>query len=80
MAGPRLWTPDGMTTIEKDVERLSREEIVILSKMHEIAQKHQIVLVCKHCDGSFEGRNNDDPALASLSIACKCRELRYTRG
>lgn len=80
MAGPRLWTPSGgMAPIERDVEPLNREEIVILSKMHEIAQRHQIVLVCRHCDSALTGQNNDDPAVKTLTISCKCRELRYTR-
>lgn len=79
MAGNSLWTPDGMSRIEKDVEPLTREEIVILSKMHEVAHRHQIVLVCKHCDSSFQGLNNDDPAVKTLGVSCRCRELRYTR-
>lgn len=74
-----LWTPDGMvSTREKDVEALTREEIIIFSKMHEVAQRLHIVLLCKACDKPFVGQNNDTSK--TLSVSCGCRELRFTVG
>lgn len=77
MAGA-IWTPDGMVdTREKGVEPVTREEIIILSKMHEIAQRLGITVNCRRCDHSFTGQNNDQSKV--LSVSCRCRELRYTR-
>lgn len=71
-----LWTPNGeVSTQEKDVTPISRDEIITLSKMHEIAFRHGMSVVCKRCDHAFTGQNNDQSRV--LSIACQCRELRF---
>lgn len=76
-----LWTPEGMvSTRERGVQDVTREEIIILSKMHEVAQRLGITVVCKRCDTAFTGRNNDSPDVQTLSVECHCRQLRYTRG
>jgi hypothetical protein len=77
MAGS-LWTPDGIVNLEKSVEQVNRFEIQTLARMHEIAQKFGIALVCKRCDHSFSGANNGQER--SPSIACNCRELRFVQG
>lgn len=64
---------------ERGVEEVSQDEIITLSKMHEIAANRHMTLVCQHCDGSFTGRNNDAPGTQTAAISCKCRELRFTR-
>lgn len=76
----RLWTPQGMVNTEKGIEEVSREEIIILSKMHEVAQNRRISVVCKDCNSAFTGQNNDDPNIAFLQVGCQCRLLRHTRG
>lgn len=65
---------------ERGVEKVTRDEIITLSKMHEIAQNHHMTLVCKRCDKAFTGQNNDNPNVQTISISCHCRELRFTRG
>lgn len=76
-----IWTPEGMvSTSERGVEAVTREEIIILSKMHEVAQRLGISVVCKRCDSAFTGRNNDSPNIKTLAVQCQCRELRFTRG
>lgn len=65
---------------ERGVEEVSRDEIITLSKMHEIAANRGISVVCKACDHAFTGKNNDNPNAQTLSISCNCRELRYVRG
>lgn len=62
---------------QADIEPLTREEIIVFSQMHEIAQRRKIELRCMKCGGSFTGHNNDSTAV--LSVQCKCRELRYAR-
>lgn len=64
---------------ERGVEEVTRDEIITLSKMHEIAANRHMTLVCQHCDSAFTGRNNDAPNTPALAISCKCRELRFTR-
>lgn len=77
-SGGALWTPNGMvSTREKSVEAVTREEIIIFSKFHEMAQRLRISVVCPRCDKPFLGQNNDTSPV--LSVACGCRELRYTR-
>lgn len=73
-----LWTPTGeVSTREKDVLPLTRDEIITLSKMHEIAHKFQMNIFCKRCEKPFSGQNNDSSPF--LSVSCQCRELRFTR-
>lgn len=77
-----IWTPEGtVSTAEKGVQPVTRDEIITLSKMHEVAHHiGDIVVLCRRCDSAFIGRNNDSPDIQKLSVECKCRELRYTRG
>jgi hypothetical protein len=71
-----LWTPQGeVTTQEKDVTPITRDEVITLSKMHEIAFRHGMSLVCKRCDHAFTGQNNDQSRV--LSISCQCRQLLF---
>lgn len=71
-----LWTPQGeVPTAERGVEPVSREEIIILSKMHEIAFNRDIEMRCKRCDRSFQGNNNASSKV--LTIECLCRQLRF---
>ena len=79
MAAGKLYDIQGgvLAHAEQDVTPITRDEIVVLSKMHEIAQKYHLSLVCKRCDSAFVGQNNDSSD--KLAVACKCRELRYTR-
>lgn len=73
-----LWTPTGMVnTREKDVEGLTREEIILFSKLHEMGHKFKFSVVCQFCDTAFTGQNNDQSKV--LAIACQCRELRFDR-
>lgn len=71
-----MWTPQGEVPLrEKGVETLSREEIIVLSKMHEIAHHRQLSIVCMRCNVSMTGKNNDTSKV--LAIGCQCRELRF---
>lgn len=78
-AGPAssLWTPEGMVPLaQKGIVPISRQEIILLSKLHEFAQTHGVMLVCQRCDGSIGGSNNGTGT--TLSVACKCREFRFS--
>lgn len=77
-----IWTPEGMVSTEqRGVQPITRDEIVTLSKMQEVAHRvGDIVVLCRRCDSAFTGRNNDSPDIKTLSIECKCRQLLYTRG
>lgn len=71
-----LWTPTGERPIaERGVEPVTRDEIITLSKMHEVAFNHDIVMLCKRCDRPFTGNNNASSKV--LAIQCLCRELRF---
>lgn len=72
-----LWTPDGeRALVERDVIPVQNAmERVTFARMHEIAQRYGISLVCKRCDSSIEGKNNGHDAVPSVS--CKCREWRF---
>lgn len=64
---------------ERGVEEVSQDEIITLSKMHEIAHNRRLSIVCQDCDSAFTGRNNDSPGTQTAAISCKCRELRFTQ-
>lgn len=70
-----LWTPDGMVPTERDVEPLTRDEIITLSKMQEIAFKHQLTIFCRKCEKMMAGQNNGSSKV--LTLQCQCRQLRY---
>lgn len=75
-ANRSLWTPTGeVLTAEKDVVPVTRNEIILLSHLHEFAAKHQINIFCKRCEKLITGQNNDDSK--RLSVACQCREFRF---
>jgi hypothetical protein len=76
---PKLYGADGGVAVqdEKNVTPISQREIVMLSMLHEFAQKHGIAVVCRRCDSSFAGQNNDSSS--TLAIACQCREFRFTK-
>lgn len=75
-----LWTPNGPVDLqEKDViPVVDVMERVTLARMHEIAHKYGLSIVCKRCDVAITGQNNDTPG-APRSIACRCREWRFVR-
>ena len=75
MPSGKLWTPGGDVMVNKETESLSRGEIIILSKMHEIAHHRRMAVTCMDCGQSFTGQNNDSSKV--LAIACACRELRF---
>lgn len=77
LAAPKtMWTPEGEVPLaEKDVIPITRNDIILLSKLHEFAQQHDIAVVCRKCDRSIGGHNND--TVQYLSVACQCREFRY---
>lgn len=75
-----LWTPDGFVgTKEKDVIPLPQHELVTLVAMSEMAQKYGLRIVCQSCDSGIQGKNSGHET-AYLSVACNCREFRFTRG
>lgn len=65
-------------TAEKDVIALRESEVRMLSWLHEFAHHNQLSVVCKRCDSAITGQNNDTPGTRSVSVACQCREWRYT--
>lgn len=75
-----MWTPDGEVPLqEKDVIQINQKELILLGHLHEFAQKYQISIVCKRCDGSITGNNNDSPDNRTPSVSCQCREWRFIR-
>jgi hypothetical protein len=75
-----LWTPEGVVDLGKDQQAITREDLIILARFHEFAQKHKIEVRCMRCGASFTGNNNDASiAKGSASVACRCRELIYRR-
>lgn len=71
-----LWTPSGeVPTQERSVESLSRDEVITLSKMHEICFNRQLVIFCKRCEKALSGQNNGNSKV--LAVNCQCRELRF---
>lgn len=74
-----LWTPEGEKILtQRDViPVVNPMERVTFVRMHEIAFKYGISLVCKRCDSAIIGQNND--STPTLSVACKCREWRFVK-
>lgn len=74
-----LWTPEGERTItQKDVITVVNPmERVTFGRMHDVAQKYGIALVCQRCDGAIVGKNNGTEPIPS--VACRCREFRFVR-
>lgn len=62
---------------EKDVIRVTRKEIEMLSWLHLFSATHQINIFCKRCERPITGANND--STTSLVVSCQCREWRYDR-
>lgn len=73
----RLWTPEGIVGLQKDIIPINQLEIVTLARLHEFAQKYGLSLVCRRCDTAVTGRNADGDEKAAVS--CQCREFLYTR-
>jgi formylmethanofuran dehydrogenase subunit E len=80
--GNSLFLPGrGRVMIDKDVQQISRRSLETISRMHDVnAEVEGIEVRCMKCGESFMGMNNDNPNQQTLSLACKCRELRYIRG
>lgn len=75
---PGLLLPDGSThnLHEKDVVIVNDpKERVTFIRMHEIAFKNGISLVCQKCDGAITGSNNGSSTV--LAVSCQCREWRF---
>ena len=72
-----IWTPEGEVW-QKDVIHINRMELQTLARMHEIAHKYGIALVCQKCDHSITGSNNDQTQ--EPAVRCSCREWRYVGG
>lgn len=71
-----LWTPQGeVPTMERGITPITREEIILLSKLQEFAVRHDIVIFCKRCERNVSGQNNDSSKV--LSVSCQCREWRF---
>ena len=76
-----IWTPDGeISTEQKGVVEVTRQDIIMLSQLQEFAYNHQINIFCKRCEKPIRGQNNDNPDIKTLSVSCQCREFRYIRG
>lgn len=74
----RLWTPDGdVSTHERNIQECTQQEMKVFENLHDLAQKLQLQLTCYRCGSPFEGYNQS-PNSRTLSIVCKCREIRAT--
>lgn len=72
-----LWTPDGEVSVkEKDVIRITRDELGMLAMLDRFSRKHGLMIICPHCDKSLLGKNNGQER--TPSVACGCREFRFT--
>lgn len=74
---PKLFGADGHVAVHEEVGRVevTRQEIIMLSLLHEFAQKHHIKVVCQKCERPFHGNNNDTKA--ELAVSCQCREFFF---
>lgn len=50
----------------------------MLAWLHEWAAKEQVNIFCKKCEKPIAGFNNDSPDRKHASVACQCREWRFT--
>lgn len=66
---------EGEHVVDRDTQELNRFELQTLARMHEIAAKFELSIVCKRCDHAFTGKNND--SVQQPAIECRCRVLRY---
>lgn len=74
-----LWTPNGeVRTTERAVRMLNPTEVRMLAWLHEWAAKEQVNIFCKRCEKPIAGFNNDSPDRKHASVACQCREWRFT--
>lgn len=78
MGGKRgIWTPEG-EHLQKDIIPITQKELILLGHLHEFANKHQVVIFCKICEGNISGQNND--TTTRPSVACQCREWVFGGG
>lgn len=76
MPSGKLYIPgQGVKWAAPDVIPISRQELQLLSLLHEFAVKHEINIFCKRCEKAITGQNNDTDR--QPSVACACREWRY---
>lgn len=73
-----LWTPDREVALTPTVQSISPAEMKTLEDLHGLAQRLGLVLICRACDGSFQGQNSGNGRTAG--IACRCREIRTDYG
>lgn len=75
-----LYTADNQRiSLEKNITELTRQEMQMLSWLHEWAFKQQVNIFCKRCEQPITGQNNDDPSTTHVSVGCGCREWRFKR-
>lgn len=78
MVSDKLWTPSGEVPIaERGVVAISKQDLQVLARFHEFAQRYGLCVVCPKCDHSLRGAN--DGHQTSASVACQCREFRFTQ-
>lgn len=72
-----LWLPGrGNVMIEKNVQAMSRSSLQTISRMHDVnVELGDIEVRCLRCGNSFQGANNGNERVPSIS--CGCREIRY---
>lgn len=79
MAARSLWTPGGEVPLaQRGVVPINRQELILLSRLHEFAVKHQINIFCKRCSKPITGQNTGQEK--HPYVACQCREFRFTLG
>lgn len=77
-ASKALWTPGGMvSTRERGIVDLAAGELRMLASLHDFAQRHGIVVLCKACDSAITGRNADTDE--HFEVSCKCRSFRFKK-
>lgn len=77
MPASSLWTPGGEVPLkQKGIIQINRQELQLLSLLHEFAVKHQVNIFCKKCEKAITGQNTGQEL--HPSVACQCREWRYS--
>ena len=72
-----LWTPGGeVAVMGKDVVPLTRPDILMLVALSDFAAKHRITIYCQKCEQPIRGDNTGQES--HPSVACTCREFRYS--
>ena len=74
----KLWTPNGEHNIDPNIERISQQELRMLSMLHEFAQRHGLTILCDTCGSSLQGRNQS-PTQTTFIVACGCKEYVFTK-